>query len=45
MNAAREPEVADLAQCLMAMGAKIEGAGTHRILVQGVDALSAPATR
>ncbi len=32
MNAAREPEVADLAQCLVAMGAKIEGAGTHRIL-------------
>ena len=35
MNAAREPEVADLAQCLVAMGARIEGAGTHRILVQG----------
>ena len=28
----------------MAMGARIEGAGTHRILVQGVDALAAPAT-
>jgi UDP-N-acetylglucosamine 1-carboxyvinyltransferase len=38
-NAARDPEVCDLALCLMAMGARIEGAGTHRILVQGVDAL------
>ncbi|MFE0015867.1 UDP-N-acetylglucosamine 1-carboxyvinyltransferase [Mesorhizobium sp. NPDC059054] len=35
VNAAREPEVADLAACLNAMGATIEGAGTHRILVQG----------
>jgi UDP-N-acetylglucosamine 1-carboxyvinyltransferase len=35
LNAAREPEVADLAACLTAMGAKIDGAGTHRILVQG----------
>lgn len=35
VNAAREPEVADLAACLNAMGANIEGAGTHRILVQG----------
>ncbi len=39
LNAARDPEVADLALCLVAMGAHIEGAGTHRILVQGVDAL------
>jgi UDP-N-acetylglucosamine 1-carboxyvinyltransferase len=39
MNAAREPEVCDLALCLSAMGAHIEGAGTHRILVQGVEAL------
>jgi UDP-N-acetylglucosamine 1-carboxyvinyltransferase len=39
LNAAREPEVGDLALCLSAMGAHIEGAGTHRILVQGVDAL------
>jgi UDP-N-acetylglucosamine 1-carboxyvinyltransferase len=39
LNAAREPEVGDLAHCLSAMGARIEGAGTHRILVQGVDAL------
>lgn len=35
LNAAREPEVADLAACLIAMGAKIEGAGTHRILIEG----------
>jgi UDP-N-acetylglucosamine 1-carboxyvinyltransferase len=39
LNAARDPEVCDLALCLGAMGAHIEGAGTHRILVQGVDAL------
>ncbi len=35
-NAAREPEVADLAACLVKMGAKIEGAGTSRIVVTGV---------
>ncbi|KAA2244259.1 UDP-N-acetylglucosamine 1-carboxyvinyltransferase [Salinarimonas soli] len=35
LNAAREPEVADLCALLLAMGARIEGAGTHRILVQG----------
>ena len=35
-NAAREPEVVDLADCLSAMGAQIRGAGTDRILVQGV---------
>jgi UDP-N-acetylglucosamine 1-carboxyvinyltransferase len=39
LNAAREPEVCDLALCLAAMGARIEGAGTHRFLVQGVDGL------
>jgi UDP-N-acetylglucosamine 1-carboxyvinyltransferase len=38
-NAAREPEIEDLAQCLIAMGARIEGAGTSTIHVQGVDAL------
>jgi UDP-N-acetylglucosamine 1-carboxyvinyltransferase len=38
-NAAREPEVVDLAQCLVAMGAQIEGAGTDRITVTGVDKL------
>ncbi len=36
INAAREPEVADLGACLNAMGAKIEGAGSHRITIQGV---------
>ncbi|MEM9635399.1 MAG: UDP-N-acetylglucosamine 1-carboxyvinyltransferase [Pseudomonadota bacterium] len=35
LNAAREPEIADLAACLRAMGAQIEGEGTHRILVSG----------
>ena len=39
-NAAREPEVVDLAACLNAMGAKISGAGTRTITVQGVAALS-----
>ena len=35
-NAAREPEVVDLARCLVAMGARITGAGTDRIVVEGV---------
>jgi UDP-N-acetylglucosamine 1-carboxyvinyltransferase len=35
-NAAREPEVSDLANALIAMGARIEGAGSDRIVVQGV---------
>ncbi len=39
-NAAREPEVVDLAKCLIAMGANIEGAGTDTITVEGVDSLS-----
>jgi UDP-N-acetylglucosamine 1-carboxyvinyltransferase len=39
-NAAREPEVADLAELLGKMGAKIEGAGTSTIRVQGVGSLS-----
>jgi len=38
-NAAREPEVADLAACLNAMGARVSGAGTDRIVVEGVDRL------
>jgi UDP-N-acetylglucosamine 1-carboxyvinyltransferase len=38
-NAAREPEVADLAELLTAMGARISGAGTSRIEVEGVDEL------
>ena len=38
-NAAREPEVVDLANCLIAMGAKISGAGTDSITITGVDDL------
>jgi UDP-N-acetylglucosamine 1-carboxyvinyltransferase len=36
LNAAREPEIGDLARCLNSMGARIEGAGTGRILIEGV---------
>jgi UDP-N-acetylglucosamine 1-carboxyvinyltransferase len=38
-NAAREPEVRDLAECLVKMGARIEGAGTGTVTVSGVDRL------
>jgi UDP-N-acetylglucosamine 1-carboxyvinyltransferase len=38
-NAAREPEVVDLANCLNSMGARVEGAGTDTITVNGVDRL------
>jgi UDP-N-acetylglucosamine 1-carboxyvinyltransferase len=38
-NAAREPEIVDLAQCLRRMGARISGEGTDRIEVEGVDRL------
>jgi len=38
-NAAREPEITDLANCLVAMGAKIEGIGTSTLRIQGVDKL------
>jgi UDP-N-acetylglucosamine 1-carboxyvinyltransferase len=38
-NAAREPEVTDLANLLVAMGAKIEGIGTDRLVIQGVEQL------
>jgi UDP-N-acetylglucosamine 1-carboxyvinyltransferase len=38
-NAAREPEVVDLANCLIAMGAKIKGAGTDKIEIEGVERL------
>src|SRR5699024_1692575 len=38
-NAAREPEVVDLANILIHMGAKIEGHGTDRIVIEGVDSL------
>ncbi len=44
-NAAREPEVVDLANCLIAMGAKIEGAGTDRIRIEGVSQLNAASHR
>lgn len=39
-NAAQEPEIVNLAECLTAMGAKISGAGTSRIEIQGVEQLS-----
>jgi UDP-N-acetylglucosamine 1-carboxyvinyltransferase len=39
-NAAREPEVVDLANCLISMGAQITGAGTDRIVIEGVISLS-----
>ncbi|WP_244815066.1 UDP-N-acetylglucosamine 1-carboxyvinyltransferase [Caballeronia sp. Lep1P3] len=38
-NAAREPEVSDLANLLVAMGAKIDGIGTDRLVIQGVEKL------
>ncbi len=38
-NAAREPEVTDLANCLNKMGAKVSGAGTDRIEIEGVESL------
>ena len=38
-NAAREPEIGDLAACLIAMGARIEGVGTDRLVVEGVERL------
>jgi UDP-N-acetylglucosamine 1-carboxyvinyltransferase len=39
VNAAREPEVSDLARCLVAMGAEIEGIGTDTLRIQGKDRL------
>jgi UDP-N-acetylglucosamine 1-carboxyvinyltransferase len=39
INAAREPEVIDLAQCLVAMGAKIEGIGSDKLRITGTDRL------
>ncbi|PLP59185.1 UDP-N-acetylglucosamine 1-carboxyvinyltransferase [Mesorhizobium loti] len=44
-NAAREPEVVNLAECLNAMGAKIHGAGTSTITIDGVDQLSGASVR
>ncbi len=38
-NCAEEPEVVDLANCLIAMGAKIEGAGSNKMIIEGVDSL------
>ena len=38
-NAAREPEVGNLAECLVAMGAKISGIGTERLVIEGVEKL------
>lgn len=38
-NAAREPEITDLAECLIAMGARIEGVGTDTLVIEGVDRL------
>ncbi len=38
-NAAREPEITDLAHCLQAMGAQISGLGTDRLVIEGVPAL------
>src|SRR3954451_9386998 len=39
INAAREPEITDLANCLVAMGASIDGIGTDRLTISGVDSL------
>jgi UDP-N-acetylglucosamine 1-carboxyvinyltransferase len=44
-NAAREPEIVDLAECLIAMGASISGHGTDTITVEGVDELHGAAYR
>jgi UDP-N-acetylglucosamine 1-carboxyvinyltransferase len=38
-NAAREPEICDLAKCLVAMGARIEGIGSGRLVIEGVPTL------
>mgnify|MGYP002652130490 CR=1 FL=1 len=38
-NAAREPEIVDLANCLVAMGARISGIGTEKLVIDGVDRL------
>jgi UDP-N-acetylglucosamine 1-carboxyvinyltransferase len=40
INAAREPEIGDLARCLNAMGAKISGIGTDTLIIDGVEALN-----
>ena len=43
-NAAREPEIGDLAACLVAMGARIEGIGSDKLVIDGVDALHGAAS-
>jgi UDP-N-acetylglucosamine 1-carboxyvinyltransferase len=44
-NAAREPEIGDLASCLNAMGARIEGIGSDKLVIEGVDRLHGAAHR
>jgi UDP-N-acetylglucosamine 1-carboxyvinyltransferase len=44
-NAAREPEIGDLAACLAAMGARIDGIGTDRLVIEGVERLHGAAHR
>ncbi|MBM3567667.1 MAG: UDP-N-acetylglucosamine 1-carboxyvinyltransferase [Alphaproteobacteria bacterium] len=44
-NAAREPEIEDLAECLNAMGARVQGAGGNRIVIDGVERLGGAAHR
>jgi UDP-N-acetylglucosamine 1-carboxyvinyltransferase len=39
INAAREPEISDLATCLVSMGAQIDGIGSDRLVIEGVDSL------
>ncbi|MAV07801.1 MAG: UDP-N-acetylglucosamine 1-carboxyvinyltransferase, partial [Gammaproteobacteria bacterium] len=39
-NAAREPEIVDLAQCMNALGAKVEGYGTNTLTIHGVEAMT-----
>ena len=45
INAAREPEITDLAECLLAMGARIDGIGTDRLRISGVGRLHGTAHR
>src|SRR3984957_7443535 len=44
-NAAREPEIGDLATCLVAMGARIEGIGSDKLVIEGVERLHGAAHR
>jgi UDP-N-acetylglucosamine 1-carboxyvinyltransferase len=45
VNAAREPEISDLAECLLSMGAQIEGIGSDILVIQGVERLGGAAHR